>query len=87
MFLVSAESKGLSDRVSSLSATLTLEFVSVAPKGLNGGNEWRSENGIWTKGVESSKLKEMTMPRRLDRMRARQWVNEGFRKDEMDRSG
>jgi hypothetical protein len=27
------------------------------------------------------------MPRRLDRMRARQWVNEGFRKDEMDRSG
>jgi hypothetical protein len=44
---VSAESKGLSNPVSSLFATLTGDFISVAAKGLREGKKWRCENGKW----------------------------------------
>src|SRR6267142_3562119 len=46
LFFVSAESKGLSDRVSLLFAILTRRSISVAAKGLMGANRWRKSNWV-----------------------------------------
>ena len=46
LFFVSAESKGLSDRVSLLFATLAGRSISVAAKGLMGADCWRESNGL-----------------------------------------
>src|SRR6266404_9919646 len=46
LFFVSAESKGLRDRVNPLFATLAGRFISVAAKGLMGADCWRESNGL-----------------------------------------
>ena len=46
LFFVSVESKGLSDPVSSLFATLAGDLISVAAKGLRGAGCWRESNGL-----------------------------------------
>ena len=46
LFFVSAESKGLRDRVNPLFATLAGRFISVAAKGLMGAGCWRESNGL-----------------------------------------
>jgi hypothetical protein len=57
LFFVSVESKGLSDPVSSLNATLMGDVISVAAKGLREGRKWECENGKWAsvKGKELGK--------------------------------
>src|SRR2546426_318269 len=47
LFFVSAESKGLSDPVSSLDATLAGYLISVDSKGVRESGTWKCGNGKW----------------------------------------
>ena len=69
-FFVSAESKGLSDPVSSLDATLTGGFISVDSKGARESRKWKCGNGKWQETGRASAA--------LD--------SEGFRRIAMDPS-
>ena len=52
LFFVSVESKGFSDPVSSLFATLTRGFISVAAKGFMGVDCWQEGNCVGWKDSE-----------------------------------